>query len=119
MQQQVCQKHEIPMTFSLPDDTNNFLAGHVALMANSFEQLFGRTIADVTGNESMVKKFYHAPFALLSHNTKAETIFNYANAKALELFELSWEEFITFICGILEPRGVCNAIGTSYSAWFY
>ena len=65
MQQQVCQKHEIPMTFSLPDDTNNFLAGHVALMANSFEQLFGRTIADVTGNESMVKKFYHAPHCCL------------------------------------------------------
>ena len=32
---------------------------------------------------------------MLSHNTKAEPIFNYANAKALELFELSWEEFIT------------------------
>ncbi len=32
---------------------------------------------------------------MLSHNTKAEPIFNYANAKALDLFELSWEELIT------------------------
>ena len=52
------------MTFPLPDDTNNFLAGHVALMANSFEQLFGRTIADVTGNESMVKSFTMRPIVV-------------------------------------------------------
>ena len=66
------------MTFPLPDDTNNFLAGHVALMANSFERLLGRPLADVVGNESMGEKVYHAPFVLLSHNTKAEPIFNYA-----------------------------------------
>ena len=83
------------MTFPLPDDTNNFLADHVALMANSFERLLGRPLADVARNESMGEKVYHAPFVLLSHNTKAEPIFNYANAKALELFELSWYELIT------------------------
>jgi hypothetical protein len=39
MQQQVCQKHEIPMTFSLPADTNDFLADNIVFMTNSFELL--------------------------------------------------------------------------------
>jgi hypothetical protein len=31
---------------------------------------------------------------LVSHDTASDPVFNYANLKALELFELNWEEFI-------------------------
>jgi hypothetical protein len=83
---------ETPMTF--PAETNDFLTAHVTLMANSFERLLGRPLIEPTGNESMVGQLFHAPFVLLSHNTEAEPIFNYANAQALALFELSWDELI-------------------------
>lgn len=33
------------------------------------------------------------PFALVSHDTAADPVFNYANRLALELFSMSWDEF--------------------------
>jgi len=33
-------------------------------------------------------------FALLSHNTDQDPLFNYANRTALDLFEFSWDELI-------------------------
>jgi hypothetical protein len=37
---------------------------------------------------------YHAPFAVVSHGTEKDPVFNYANKKAQELWRLSWENFI-------------------------
>jgi len=34
---------------------------------------------------------FYAPFAVVSHDTACDPVFNYANLKALELFDLSWE----------------------------
>ena len=31
---------------------------------------------------------------MLSHNTEADPIFNYANAQGLQLFELNWQQLI-------------------------
>lgn len=83
------------MTTSLmPSIHNNFYTTHVKLMANSFERLLGRSLIDSSDDERLAETIFNGEFALLSHNTAAEPIFNYANAKALALFELSWEELI-------------------------
>lgn len=37
---------------------------------------------------------YMGNFVLLSHNTLSDPIFNFANLKAQELFEMDWHEFI-------------------------
>ena len=76
---------EITMNFLVPTD-----AKHVKLMEDSFQRLLGYAIAQTVENEDL----YHAPFALLSHNAEADPIFNYANAQALALFELNWDELI-------------------------
>lgn len=34
-----------------------------------------------------------APFAIVSHGTEADPIFNYANTTALRLFEMTWDQF--------------------------
>jgi hypothetical protein len=47
-----------------------------------------------TDVESISRDIFFAPFAVLSHGTEADPIFNYANQCALDLFEMSWEEFI-------------------------
>ncbi|MDD5322930.1 MAG: MEKHLA domain-containing protein [Methylococcales bacterium] len=37
---------------------------------------------------------FYAPFAIIAHDTASDPVFNYANLKALDLFELSWEDFV-------------------------
>ncbi len=84
------------MTISLmPSVSNNFYATHVELMINSFERLLGRSLIECSDNEKLAEIAFNGEFALLSHNTQSEPLFNYANAKALALFEFSWEELIT------------------------
>lgn len=39
-------------------------------------------------------KLFEAPFVVISHGIEADPIFHYANRKALELWELSWNDFI-------------------------
>ena len=50
-------------------------------------------IEGASSEKDLGYQLFHAPFALVSHNTESDPIFNYANLKALELFELSWEAF--------------------------
>ena len=41
------------------------------------------------------RRLFAAPFVVASHGVEAEPILNYGNAKALELWEMNWEEFTT------------------------
>jgi hypothetical protein len=41
----------------------------------------------------LARTLYQAPFALVSHNTDPDPIFNYANRTALDLFEMTWDDF--------------------------
>jgi PAS domain-containing protein len=80
---------------TLPCPNNHYLVEHICLMNNSFQQLLGYPLlADYLDNNQLAECLFNAPFVLLSHNTAAEPLFNYANAKGLELFELSWQELI-------------------------
>lgn len=76
-----------------PSDHNHFLDQHVRLLDNSYRQLLGHEL--ITGNNSVLpaQALFYAPFAVVSHNTEADPIFNYANLKALDLFGFSWDEF--------------------------
>lgn len=83
-----------PVEMNYPSEANNFLADHVALLNHSYQELLGdRLMADNYANMALAKALFYAPFVLVSHNTDADPVFNYANLKALELFGFSWEEF--------------------------
>lgn len=41
----------------------------------------------------MVEALFSAPFAVVSHRTEEDPIFNFGNKVALALFELTWEQF--------------------------
>jgi len=74
-----------------PSDSNNFQSDHIALLQLSLRRLISSELIPkelATGIEA-----FSAPFALLSHNTAVDPVFNYANQTAMELFELSWNEF--------------------------
>ena len=78
-----------------PSEKNQFHSIHAGLLVSSFKLLTGE---DMIGSdpavESISRDIFFAPFAVLSHGTEADPIFNYANQCALDLFEMSWEEFI-------------------------
>ena len=77
-----------------PTEKNNFLVEHVVDIGNSYRQLLLKElIPDSQSDEQFARQLFYAPFALVSHDTVSDPVFNYANLKALELFELSWEDF--------------------------
>jgi hypothetical protein len=43
---------------------------------------------------SLIKTLYYAPFAIVSHDTQADPVFNFGNKTALHLFELEWDHFL-------------------------
>lgn len=65
-----------------------------ALIADSYRRLLKRPLLPgQNGTEAFAQALFDAPFAVVSHDTGHDPIFNYANAKALELFAMSWDEF--------------------------
>lgn len=67
------------------------LAFHVRLLQESFERVLGKNLFDPKRDEA--EEIFYASFMLVSHGSEADPIFNYANQKALDLFEMSWVEF--------------------------
>ena len=77
-----------------PTAQNNFLLEHALLLSSSYKRLLRKDLISHSKSDSELgEQLFHAPFALVSHNTDSNPIFNYANLKALELFELNWEAF--------------------------
>lgn len=77
-----------------PTEKNNFLVDHAADIGRSYRHLLLRElIPGVQSDAQFARRLFHAPFALVSHDTASDPVFNYANLKALALFELSWEDF--------------------------
>lgn len=58
------------------------------LIVSSFSRLLGRELVDP--NQTL----FDAPFAVLSHGTQSDPVFNYGNQTALDLFEMEWDDFI-------------------------
>ena len=77
-----------------PSQANDFYETHVELLLNSYRHLLGRPLLEPSTGLSLGQQVFAADFALLSHNTDADPLFNYANQTALDLFELSWLEFV-------------------------
>lgn len=63
---------------------------HVKLLCSSFKKWTGASLFE---SANLPHDLYHAPFALVSHGTEADPVFNYANLKAQELWELDLHKF--------------------------
>ena len=79
-----------------PAPANNFLVAHVQCLRLSYRYLTGN---DLTPPEldlvAAARWLYQqAPFALLSHDTQADPVFNYANLTGQRLFEMDWATLI-------------------------
>ena len=77
----------------IPSTQNQFLNDHVQHLNNSFQHFFDVPLLEIDA-ELLAEKLFYAPFVVLSHNTDDDPLFNYANQKGLDLFELDWSELI-------------------------
>ncbi|WP_448560410.1 MEKHLA domain-containing protein [Trichothermofontia sp.] len=71
---------------------------HSQRLRSSFEHWTGQPLlpmGDVqTASEAEIAQaLFEAPFVLISHGTEAEPVFNYANRRALEQWQLDWDTF--------------------------
>ena len=65
------------------------------MLVSSFKLLTGKNIlVSGTDSESISREIFFAPYAVMSHGTEEDPVFNYANQCALDLFEITWENFI-------------------------
>jgi hypothetical protein len=78
----------------VPSGENDFYETHIQLLLHSYRRLLGKPLLESSASLSLGQQVYQADFALLSHNTAADPVFNYANQTAQNLFELPWTEFI-------------------------
>jgi hypothetical protein len=74
---------------------DEFYVMHAGLLCRSYQQFTGRPLlAGRIDSTDLVTALFKAPFALVSHGTGNDPVFNFGNQTALALFELSWPEFI-------------------------
>ena len=69
---------------------------HGVLLARNYYRCTGRHLAGIqppTDEGDWGRWLFDAPFVLLSHGTEADPVLNYGNRKALELWEMTWDNF--------------------------
>ena len=70
------------------------LTEYVQLLLNSFAERLGRELIPRTGTAAdQAERLFHAPFVVAAHGTEIDPVLNYGNARALALWEMTWEEF--------------------------
>jgi hypothetical protein len=72
----------------------SWLARHVRLLRASYFHWTGQhLIPPVVTDDNAPATLDLASFAVVSHDTAPDPVFNYGNQTALHLFEMPWEEF--------------------------
>ena len=71
------------------------LIRHSQNILNSFKHWTGHSLLEASGSSALdAQALFEAPFPVFSHGIEADPIYNYGNQKALELWELDWEQLI-------------------------
>ncbi|MFC7336719.1 MEKHLA domain-containing protein [Haloferula chungangensis] len=76
-----------------PSQVNRHQAAHAKLILESYRQLTGREL--IPSGPDPAQRLFVAPIFVASHSSAEDPIFTYGNRTALDLFEMTWEEFIS------------------------
>ena len=78
-----------------PDFDNDFYNCHALLLCSSYEHWTGRQLVPgYRQTNNLLHVLFDVPFIIVSHGTEIDSVFNFGNRAALELFKLTWEDFI-------------------------
>ena len=81
--------------FPCPTETNGYLVDHARLLRESYKAITGRDLTEpALADADAARALFEAPFALLSHDSGPDPMLIYANRRALDLFELTWERLV-------------------------
>ena len=70
-----------------------FLARQTRILCASYQHWTGLRLIDAEADsQQAMQLLFSAPFAVASHDTQPDPVFNYANRQALKLFGMAWEE---------------------------
>jgi len=69
-----------------------FLQWQTGRICWSYAHWTGRRLVETDDAATAVGQLMQAAFAVLSHDTRAEPVFNYANLAAQRLFRMDWSE---------------------------
>ena len=65
------------------------------LLLDSYSHWIGKDLIDRTPNaKQQARLLFEASFVVVSHGVEPDPILNYGNQTALDLWELSWDQFI-------------------------
>jgi hypothetical protein len=74
------------------------VVAHVGVVLGSYSRLTGRELLGgevVADPVELSRRVFEAPFVLASHGLEDDPVLNYGNRAALELWGMSWEEFVS------------------------
>jgi hypothetical protein len=73
-----------------------YSAKHVHLLISSYHHWTGKDLISPLESEAETfQALYEAPFALASHDTAEDPMFNYGNLAAQRLFEMDWSTLLS------------------------
>lgn len=68
---------------------------HSQRILSSFQHWTGHSLFEVSGEPIQIAQaLFELPFPVFSHGIEPDPIYNYGNRKALELWELEWEQLL-------------------------
>jgi 2-aminoadipate transaminase len=73
--------------------SNDSLVSFMQAMLHSYHAATGRHLVAEGSIEARIRALAGAPFVVLSHDAQVEPVYNFGNALALELWQMSWAEF--------------------------
>ncbi|BAZ14852.1 hypothetical protein NIES4071_67220 [Calothrix sp. NIES-4071] len=84
------------MTYTLQKPwQKNAIIYYTQCLLHSYKHWTKESLLDLsTTPEQQAQALFEAPFVVVSQGIESDPILNYGNKKALELWELSWEDFI-------------------------
>src|SRR5688572_20771591 len=83
------------MSLTEPGPENTWRCEHAELLISSYLRVTGKELIERKGTrEEMSRALHEAPFGVVSHGLGDDPVFNYGNRTALELFEMSWRDFV-------------------------
>lgn len=75
---------------------SGFYQKHGELLCASYRKFTGEDLLpDRHVSKSLIQQLFNAHFALVSHGTEEDPIFNFGNQFALNCFEISWDDFVS------------------------
>ncbi|MBD2177601.1 MEKHLA domain-containing protein [Pseudanabaena sp. FACHB-1998] len=74
------------------------LLQHIQLLLYSFHHWTGTELISTSDRQTpleIAKLLFNADFVLVSHGTQADPVLNYGNQRALNLWKMDWQTFIS------------------------